>query len=124
MNQIVAIAMGGAFGALFRFLLSGAVYQWLGRGFPFGTLAVNVIGSFLMGLLFETLSDRLALSPELRAAITVGLLGAFTTFSTFSIETLYLIEEGELLKAGGNILVSVILCLVAVWIGLLAGRQL
>lgn len=124
MSQIVAIAAGGALGSVFRFLLSGAIYQWLGRDFPYGTLAVNIIGSFIMGLLFEALAERFALSPEYRAAIIVGLLGAFTTFSTFSIETLFLIENGQMVKAGLNVLLSVMLCLVAVWAGQLFGRML
>ena len=125
MNQIIAIALGGSFGAVFRFLISSGVYQWLGRGFPYGTLAVNVIGSFLIGLLTEALIlQRVAITLEYRSAILVGMLGSLTTFSTFSLETLYLIEQGNLIKAALNILISVFVCLIAVWIGLLAGRML
>lgn len=125
MSQLIAIALGGAFGAIMRFFVSSGVYLWLGRGFPYGTLAVNVLGSFLIGLLTEALVlQRVAISLEYKAAILVGFLGSFTTFSTFSLETLYLIEQGSLTKAIGNVLVSVCSCIFAVWLGLLAGRSL
>ena len=125
MNQLIAVALGGACGAVVRFLVSTGLYHWLGRGFPYGTLAVNVVGSFLIGLLTEALIlQRVAITLEYRAAILVGFIGAFTTFSTFSLETLYLIEQGSLTKAGLNIVVSVLGCLLAVWIGLLCGRSL
>jgi len=125
MNQIIAVALGGACGAVVRFLVSSGIYQWLGRGFPYGTLVVNIIGSFLIGLLTESLIlQRVALTLDYRAAILVGFIGAFTTFSTFSLETFYLIEQGNLTRAGMNILVSVSTCLLAVWLGLLCGRAL
>ncbi len=125
MNPLVAIAVGGACGAVLRFLVSAGVYQWLGRGFPYGTLAVNLLGSFLIGLLTEALVlQRIAITIEYRSAILVGFFGSFTTFSTFSLETLYLIEQGNLTKAALNILVSVSVCVLAVWLGLLAGRTL
>jgi CrcB protein len=125
MNQLIAVALGGAFGAVVRFLVSTGLYQWLGRGFPYGTLVVNVVGSFLIGLLTEAFFlQRVTLVFDYRAAILVGFIGAFTTFSTFSLETLYLIEQGSLTKAGLNIVVSVLGCLLAVWIGLLFGRSL
>ena len=90
MNQLIAIALGGGCGAVVRFLISSGLYQWLGRGLPYGTLVVNVIGSFLIGLLTEALIlQRLSFSLEYRAAILVGFIGAFTTFSTFSLETIY-----------------------------------
>lgn len=125
MNQIFAVALGGSFGAVFRFLVSTGIYQWLGRGFPFGTLVVNIIGSFLLGLLTEALVvQRITFAHDYRAAILVGFIGAFTTFSTFSLETLYLIEQGSLTKAAGNIFVSVTACILAVWLGLLCSRGL
>ena len=124
MLQILAIAGGGALGALGRFWVSTGVYRLLGREFPWGTLAVNTLGSFLMGLLFVLFVERLAAGSELRAALLVGFLGAFTTFSTFSMETLALIEEGYLGKAFVNMWVSLLVCLMACWVGVLLGRSL
>jgi fluoride exporter len=125
MNQILAVALGGSFGAVFRFLVSTGIYQWLGRGFPYGTLVVNIIGSFLLGLLTEALIvQKVTFAHDYRAAILVGFIGAFTTFSTFSLETLYLIEQGSLTKAVGNIFFSVTACILAVWLGLLCSRGL
>lgn len=121
-TQLLAIAAGGAIGSVLRFLMSTGVYRLLGRDFPYGTMAVNVVGSFFIGLLFILLVERLSMSPELRAGILVGLIGAFTTFSTFSLETLALLEEGEVLKSLLNVLLSVFLCLGATWIGMIMGR--
>lgn len=124
MLQLLAIAGGGALGAVFRFVMSNGIYRILGRDFPYGTLAVNVIGSLLMGILFSLLVERLAISAEWRSAILIGFLGAFTTFSTFSFETISLIQSGALLRAMLNIVMSVVLCLGATWLGLGLGRQL
>ncbi len=125
MNHLIAVALGGALGATLRFLVSSGVYQWLGRGFPYGTLAVNIIGSFLIGLMTEALIlQRIAITMEYRAAVLVGVFGSFTTFSTFSLETLYLLEQGNIFKASLNVLVSVFACIFAVWLGLLLGRTL
>ena len=124
MKQILAIALGGAAGALLRYWTSTGIYALMGRTFPYGTLVVNVAGSLLMGFLYVLLVERLALSVEWRAALLIGVLGAFTTFSTFSMETFALFEDGERLKALMNILLSVTLCLVAVWLGVMAGRRL
>lgn len=124
MAQLLAIAAGGSVGAVMRFIVSTGIYSWLGRGFPYGTLVVNVIGSLLMGLLYELFLQRLSVSPEVRAVLLVGFLGAFTTFSTFSIETINLIEQGYVIKAIVNILASVILCVLAAWAGLQIARQL
>jgi CrcB protein len=125
MNQLIAVALGGSLGSVLRFLVSTGTYQWLGRGFPYGTLAVNVIGSFLIGLLAEALIlQRIAFALEYRAGILVGIMGGFTTFSSFSLETIYLIEQGSFAKAALNVLVSIAACLLAVWLGLLSGRSL
>jgi len=122
--QTVVIATGGAFGALMRFWVSSATYAVLGRAFPYGTLMVNVLGSLLMGFLFIWLTERSSLPPEWRSLILVGFLGAFTTFSTFSLETFNLLQGGEVSKALFNIFFSVVLCLLATWIGVIAGRQI
>jgi CrcB protein len=96
----------------------------LGKDFPFGTLAVNVLGSFMMGLLFVILIERYITSVELRAGIIFGFLGAFTTFSSFSFETLSLLDSGEWDKALLNVILSVVCCLAATWLGIGIGRQL
>ena len=123
-NQLLMIAAGGAAGSLMRFLLSTGVHRLAGRDFPYGTLTVNVIGSLLIGILYIVLVERASLGAEWRALLLVGFLGAFTTFSTFSIETLNLLENGELIKAGANVLLSVVLCILAAWSGVIMGRQL
>ena len=124
MSQITMIAAGGAVGAVMRFWVSDSLYALLGRGFPYGTLAVNVLGSLFMGALYVLFLERMTVSPEMRAALLIGFLGAFTTFSTFSIETLNLIEQADYLKAALNIVISVIACLFAVWLGVIVGRQI
>jgi len=124
MKQLIVIAAGGAVGALFRYGLSNAVYATFGRSFPYGTLAVNVLGSLLMGFLFVLLIERSTFDVLWRSAILIGGLGAFTTFSTFSIETLNLIENGAVTLALLNILLSVTLCIVAVWLGVAVARQM
>ncbi len=124
MTQILSIAVGGAIGAVMRYWVSTGVYDLLGRGFPYGTLVVNVAGSLLMGFLYVLLLERMTISPELRAALLIGVLGAFTTFSTFSIETLNLIEQADFVKAGLNVLISVVACVGAAWVGVIVGRQM
>jgi len=122
MNQILAIAAGGAVGSVLRYAVSTGVYSMLGRGFPYGTLAVNVIGSFLMGMLFVLMVERLDMSAVWRMAVLVGFLGAFTTFSTFSIETVNLLQGGDFVRALLNIVISVVFCIVATWVGFRLGR--
>lgn len=124
MKALIFIAMGGAIGAVLRYGASLSVYSIMGRGFPYGTLFVNVSGSLLMGLLGVLMLERFNIGPEWRAAVLVGVLGSFTTFSTFSIETLNLLEQGDVMRAVTNIVLSVLVCLVAVWFGVLIGRQI
>ncbi len=124
MMQALSIAGGGALGALLRFYLTSGIHALFGQTFPYGTLVVNVSGSLLMGLCYTLFMERISISSELRSAILIGLLGAFTTFSAFSMETLKLIEKGELSKAALNILLSIVLCVGAAWAGTGLGRQL
>lgn len=124
MNHVLAIAVGGAVGSVLRFWVSNWVTGMLGRGFPYGTLLVNVSGSLLMGFLYVALIEKFNASTEWRALLLIGLLGGFTTFSSFSMETFNLIETGEILKALGNVILSVSVCLAATWLGVAVGRQI
>ena len=124
MNQVLAIAGGGAIGALLRFWVSSGIYALTGRAFPYGTLVVNVLGSLLMGFLYVWLLERMSGDVALRAFLLIGLLGAFTTFSTFSVETLNLIESGHFGRAMLNMLLSVVLCVGAAALGVLLARQI
>lgn len=125
LNQALLIMVGGGIGSLFRYWMSISVYALVGRSFPYGTLSVNVVGSFLMGLLSILLLERLNGQADfLRALVLIGFLGGFTTFSSFSMETLNLLENGEILKGCLNIIFSFSLCMVAVLLGALLGRQL
>ena len=97
----------------------------MGRQFPYGTLVVNATGCFLMGLLFVLLLERFnSIAPELRSLILIGFLGGYTTFSSFSIETMNLFESGDWVAASLNIVISVVLCMALTWLGLMGGRQL
>ena len=121
--HLLSIAAGGALGALLRYGFSEGAHHIFGKGFPYGTLVVNVIGSFMIGVIFVFMVERGELSEEWRAFLVIGLLGAFTTFSTFSFETISLIETGEIIKAGLNIIISVLLCLCVCWLGMFLARQ-
>lgn len=123
MTRLLLIAMGGAAGAVLRYGVSTGVYRWLGQDFPYGTLTVNVAGSLAMGILYVLFLERGDLSAEWRAAVLVGLLGAFTTFSSFSIETVSLFESREHVRALANIVLSVSLCVMAAWMGIGISRR-
>jgi fluoride exporter len=113
------VALGGALGSVARYGCSGIAARWLGLGFPYGTMFVNVSGSFMIGVL-GTLAlggGRALASTDARAFLIVGLLGGFTTFSSFSLETLNLARAGSLGAAAANIALSLVLCLIAVWLG-------
>lgn len=123
MNQVLAIAIGGALGALSRYWVVGMVSALFSRAFPFGTLAVNIMGSFLIGLCYVIIVEKLEGAAQWHAILMVGFIGAFTTFSTFSLETLVLIQEGRLPAAGLYIVSSVLICLLAVMVGMWLAKQ-
>lgn len=118
MNAYIAIAFGGALGAVTRFWLHGAVQRFNGNHFPLGTFSVNVLGSFLIGVFFVVLAEKAQLSEAWRPVIVVGFLGAMTTFSTFSLDALLLFEQGHYNTALFYILSSVTLCLFAAFAGM------
>lgn len=119
------IFLGAGFGGVSRYWVSNGVYALLGRAFPFGTLIANSTGCFLMGLLYTLLLERFnGIGQELRPLILVGFLGGYTTFSSFSIETLNLYESGDWFGASLNILLSIIICIFLTWLGIVLGRQL
>jgi CrcB protein len=115
----VYIALGGAVGTLLRYWFSGLIAAAIGETFPWGTMAVNVVGSTLIGLFAAIVGPdgRLLLGPDLRQTVMIGVFGGFTTFSSFSLQTLALIQDEEWLFAAGNVLLSVGLCLGGVWLG-------
>ncbi len=124
MRIIAMIACCGALGCLSRYWLSGWSYQLLGRGFPWGTLVVNLVGAFCIGFIMEFSIRSTLVSPTLRTGIAIGFLGGLTTFSTFSYETFRLLEEGDFLRALFNVLISVVLCLTLTWSGIVTARWL
>jgi fluoride exporter len=126
MQLYLLIALGGALGSVLRFFLDGVVTAQFGATFPWGTLVVNVTGSFLIGFIY-TLTEpagRWFATPEIRLFLMTGICGGYTTFSAFSLRTLTLARGGEWLYAGANIVASVILCLLAVWLGYVLGTFL
>ncbi len=114
----IAVALGGAFGALARVLMVGWFELWFGAGFPYGTLIAKVLGSFLMGVLIDLMALVWSPSPELRALLTVGLLGSFTTFSGLSLDTLLLFEGGAPGQAALYAFASVLLSLIGIFAGM------
>lgn len=122
--NIFLIFTGCGLGGVSRYGVANGIYAFMGRDFPYGTLVVNVSGSLIMGILFALFTERVAdMGPALRSFFLIGFLGGYTTFSSFSIETILLIENGNILSALLNILFSVTLCLGAAWIGFIVGRQ-
>jgi len=119
MLSYIWVSLGGAIGSAARFWISGLVAQRFGQTFPFGTLMVNVTGSFIIGILaaLSIPEGRGMLSPSAREFLMIGVCGGYTTFSSFSLQTLALAQDGEWLRAFANTIASVALCLVAVWLG-------
>ena len=121
--QIFYIGLFGALGCVSRYLVSGWVLGAAGSVLPYGTLAVNLIGSFLLGLIMESSQHSALFSPEVRLGITVGFMGGFTTFSTFSYETMRLLEDGSFGPAAANILLNVLVCIFAAACGIFVARH-
>jgi CrcB protein len=119
---VIGIAVAGALGALARYGIEGVVVRHAPGAFPWGTFVVNVSGSFALGLVFTLLTERLSVDPSLRSSLTIGFLGAYTTFSTLSFESYRLLEDGATALALANMLGSVLAGLVAVYLGIVVGR--
>ena len=124
MTIVLYIAFFGSLGCLARYFLSGWVYGLLGRGMPYGTFVVNVVGAYLIGFIMEFGLRSTLISPELRVGLTIGFLGGLTTFSTFSYETSRLIEDAQFLPALLNVVASSIACMIFTFIGFYTARQL
>ena len=125
MSQILIIATGGSLGALARFFLSSWLitrFEHLSLSGPLATLSVNVIGSLLMGIAYVFIAEKMQLSPEWRQFVMIGFLAAFTTFSSFSLDTLVLFESGNILAAIAYIMASVLLCIAACWLAIMLTR--
>ncbi|HZY09627.1 MAG TPA: fluoride efflux transporter CrcB [Bacteroidota bacterium] len=122
MKNYLFVFIGGGMGASARYWLSGAVYRFLSTDFPYGNLIVNILGCFLIGVLMVSVQDRFIVTPALRVFLAVGILGGFTTFSSFSYETISLIRDGEMFRASINVMASVTGCLVATYLGNLFGK--
>jgi CrcB protein len=122
MRTIIGVAIAGAAGALARYGLGGIIANRLSTSFPWDTLIINVSGSLGLGFLFVVLTERVGASAAVRSSITIGFIGAYTTFSTFSLETFRLIEDGAVGIAAANMAFSLALGLVAVWLGVTVGR--
>lgn len=124
MKSAIAIALFCAGGGLTRYYVSGWVYNVFGRAFPYGTLMVNIIGAFSIGLITEIGFHSTIIPGNMRLGLTVGFMGGLTTFSTFSYETFTLLEDGRFLVAFINVFVSVAACLLLTWAGIITGRTI
>ena len=122
MDRLAWVCLGSALGGGARYLISLGALRWLGPSFPYGTLAVNVLGSFLVGLIMQVALTTTWISPGARLFLTTGVMGGLTTYSAFNYETLALGSDGEWLLAATNILVTLAACLVAGLLGLALGR--
>lgn len=124
MAMLAAVAGGGALGSVARYLTGSVLGKWAGTGFPWGTLTVNILGSFLMGVVVETIALKFSVSQEVRAFLAVGILGGFTTFSSFSLDAALLIQRGQLGAAFAYVSVSVVAGLAALFGALYLVRQI
>lgn len=122
MNKYWLVGIGGFLGAIARFWLGGYISNRMGTRFPYGTFVINITGSFLIGFVITLMAERTYLNPTLRYLIPIGFIGAYTTFSTFEYEIFRSVQDGDLLIAGLNIGLSVIVGFVAVWLGAITGK--
>lgn len=122
MTKILLVAVGGSIGAVTRYLASNWAAQKLGAEFPYGTLIVNIVGCFIIGLFMQLVTDRIIVNPYWRLLVTVGFVGGLTTFSSFSYETLELISEGDITLALYNLTGNLVLGFLATWIGITAAK--
>lgn len=122
MKLYLIVAIGSGVGGALRYFISDIVYKYSSSLFPFGTLAVNILGSFIIGLVIFYLDSLKLISSELRVFLTVGLCGGLTTFSTFSYETVKLIQDSEFLLAGANILMNVVFTIIAVYLAYILSK--
>jgi fluoride exporter len=124
MNKYWMVGLGGFLGSIARFWVGSYIGNRMGMRFPYGTVIINISGSFVIGLIVTLLAQREHWSPNLSYLIPIGFIGAYTTFSTFELETLRSIQEGEVLLAFLNVILSVVLGFVAVWLGVITGRTI
>ena len=122
MTKYWVVGVGGFLGSILRFWLGGYISNRMGARFPYGTFVINVTGSFLIGLVVTLLAERTHWNPNLRYLIPIGFIGGYTTFSTFELETFQSFRDGELLSAFLNVILSVGVGFIAVWLGVVAGR--
>ena len=122
MQQLIYIGIAGFFGSISRYLVSGWTSSFSLGKFPFGTMTVNVLGSLLLGFIFTLSTDRLSIHPDIKLALTIGFLGSFTTFSTFSLETFNLFKAGDIYLSLMNILMNLFFSIIAVVIGIAAAK--
>jgi len=123
-SRTLLVAFGGMLGSIARYWLAGVIQRLDGAEFPFGTLGVNVLGSFIVGVVMALSLERGTLPPNARIFLAIGLCGGFTTMSTFSYETMALLRDGQAILGLGNVAATLIACLVAVWLGQVIGRIL
>jgi CrcB protein len=116
------VGVGGFLGAIARFWLGGYISQRMGTKFPYGTFVINCSGSFIIGLIITLLAERTHWSANLRYLVPIGFVGAYTTFSTFEFETLRAVQDGQVFIAALNVILSVVIGFIAVWLGVIAGR--
>jgi fluoride exporter len=122
LGKYLMVGIGGFLGAIARFWVDGFVHRKMGTRFPYGTFIINISGSFLLGFIVTVLTERTHLNPNWRYLIPIGFIGAYTTFSTFEWETLGAIRDGQLWIAGLNVILSVVVGFIAVWLGVVSGR--